>query len=372
LKRALRIVVVNVAVLGLILVVVEGLASYVLLARDVLTTRGLAERRHARYDPDLGWVNEPRVDIPDLYGPGIRFRTNGQGFRNDRDFDATVPPGKYRIICSGDSFTLGYGVDNDHAWCELLTTLDPRLETVNMGQGGYGVDQAYLWYKRDGAALSTHVHLLAFVTEDFRRMQSDEFLGFGKPVLALEHDALAVKNVPVPKRAYNLSWLVQNTDNVRRLRTVDLAHRFAARTHGRGRSETAAPEAEARTRDVLRAIFADLERHHEERGAELALVYLPTLEDLTAAPPEAWLDFVRQSSQALDIPFIDVVSALRASAHEDPASLFLAPGELVYPGAAGHLSDRGNEVVARVILSGMMSDRTLATVLRYDGGKEAP
>jgi hypothetical protein len=201
----LKVIGINVAVLGMLLVGVEGLASFALLARDMRKTSGLAERRHTKYDSDLGWVNGPGVHITDMYGPGVYLRTNAQGFRNDHDVDPAVPAGKFRVICSGDSFTLGFGVDNDHTWCHLLSVLDPRIEAVNMGQGGYGVDQAYLWYKRDGAKLATNLHLLAFVTEDFPRMQSDKFLGFGKPTLALEHDSLVVKNVPVPTRAYNLA-----------------------------------------------------------------------------------------------------------------------------------------------------------------------
>jgi hypothetical protein len=126
----------NIVVFGLILVVVEGFASYMLAVRDIMTAYPLAERRHTKYDPELGWVNEASVHIPDMYGPGIYLRTNSEGFRNNHDFDTAVPNGKYRIVCSGDSFTLGYGVDNDHTWCHRLTALDPRLETVNMGQGG--------------------------------------------------------------------------------------------------------------------------------------------------------------------------------------------------------------------------------------------
>ena len=51
-----------------------------------------------------------------------------------------MPPGKTRIICSGDSFTLGFGVDNEHTWPQQLAARNANLETVNMGQGGYGAD----------------------------------------------------------------------------------------------------------------------------------------------------------------------------------------------------------------------------------------
>ena len=44
--------------------------------------------------------------------------------------------------------------------------LDPRFESVNMRQGGYGLDQAYLWYQRDGTRLAHDVHIFAFIFDD--------------------------------------------------------------------------------------------------------------------------------------------------------------------------------------------------------------
>ena len=120
-----------------------------------------------------------------MYGPGILLKTNPQGFRADHDTASASARRDVRVICSGDSFTLGYGVDNDHAWCQRLAAIDPRLETVNMGQGGYGIDQAYLWFARDGDSLEPrHPRVRA----DHRRLPSHaaaSFLGHGKPVLDL-------------------------------------------------------------------------------------------------------------------------------------------------------------------------------------------
>jgi hypothetical protein len=196
-KRLAELVAVEIVIFGLVLFIIEGVASYALFVRDVMTTTSLAERRRTKYDAELGWVNEPNVYIRDMYGPQVYLRTNAQRFRNNHDISTRVVDGKARVVCSGASFTLGYGVDNAHTWCELLSVLNPRLETVNMGQGGYGVDQTYLWYKCDAAKLEHQVQLLAFITDDFYRVLSDSFFGYGKPVLAIENDRLVVKNVPV-------------------------------------------------------------------------------------------------------------------------------------------------------------------------------
>src|SRR5258708_34500200 len=86
--RYFFLVIGNIVIFGLMLVVVEGLASYTLAIRDFATTYPLAERRrlairdlattyplaegqHTKYDPDLGWVNEANVHIRDMYGPGV-------------------------------------------------------------------------------------------------------------------------------------------------------------------------------------------------------------------------------------------------------------------------------------------------------------
>ncbi len=116
----------------------EGLCSLGLLSWDLVfrSKRPVAERVHTDYDEELGWVNRPSVQIKDLYGPGRTLTINAQGFRATRDYPVEVPEGKVRILASGDSFTLGYGVGDADTWCAALERTDPRLEIVNMGQGG--------------------------------------------------------------------------------------------------------------------------------------------------------------------------------------------------------------------------------------------
>ena len=79
---------------------------------------------------------------------------------------------------------------------------------MNLGQGGYGTDQAYLRFLRDTKNLAHQVQVFAFINDDFRRMQSDKFLGFNKPVLTLVNGVLTVGNVPVPKTGTRYPWLI--------------------------------------------------------------------------------------------------------------------------------------------------------------------
>ncbi len=175
-RRVVRLGAINVAAVVVLLVAFEGTAGYLMVIRQEVPAEA-AERRHVVYDPELGWVNDRNVRLDDVYTPGIGLRTNSQGFRSAADFSPDVPPGKIRLICSGDSFTLGFGVGDRDTWCDILTRIDTRLETINMGQAGYGLDQAYLWYRRDGLALDHQIHVLAFITDDFPRMQVTDFSG---------------------------------------------------------------------------------------------------------------------------------------------------------------------------------------------------
>ena len=124
------------------------------------------------------------------------FKPLSYQYEGRRETEEKVPPGKTRIVCSGDSFTLGYGVADTEAYPQQLESLDARLDVVNMGQGGYGVDQAYLWYERD-ATFEHDIQVFAFITADLRRMRSSQFFGYAKPLLKLEDGVLVPSNTPL-------------------------------------------------------------------------------------------------------------------------------------------------------------------------------
>src|SRR5579864_3719422 len=129
---------------------VEGAASVLMSIRSGRHALRMLEESHAQYDPVLGWSHRPNLRLADLYGKGASFTTNARGFRALEEYGATIPAGKTRIICLGDSFTMGFGVADDQTYPAQMQALCPAVQTVDMGQGGYGVDQDYLWYKRDG------------------------------------------------------------------------------------------------------------------------------------------------------------------------------------------------------------------------------
>ncbi len=335
------------AAMGMALALIEGLASLLLFARSLAVEwrHPLAERSHDRYDPELGWVNRPSVSLPDLYGPGLSLHTNAQGFRGREDVAAAVPPGQHRAICSGDSFTLGFGVADDQTWCHLLRTLVPGLETVNMGQGGYGVDQAYLWYKRDGIGLAHDVQILAFIPGDIDRLEKTEFYGYGKPRLALRGGKLVIENVPVPPRSYWAPVITENLPLLEQLRSVQLLRGLARRLLP-SPEKAATPET---TLQVALAVFDDLEKINRHKGSTLLVVRLPEQEDYPAWSANAPVARLEEALAQRGIQVVDLVGPLRALPASVVPSLFIAEGQLAVPHAAGHYTAAGNEFVARAL-----------------------
>jgi hypothetical protein len=346
-----RLVAVNVLILVVLLVLVEGVASYILLAHDLIALYVPPYRRHTTYDPELGWVDKPNVHISDLYGPGLSFTTNSAGFRNKREFAVRIPANTTRVVCTGDSFTLGVGVDDDQTWCHLLTTLEPHPEAVNMGQPGYGADQAYLLYKRVGSQLEHNVHLFALIGPDIDRMLSAQFQGYDKPLIDLEHGSLALRNVPVPRRSYVFPWLTDHKAILNALRAAQLARllRHAAGAQEPMASEfTNEREGSGKTRAILHLILLDLKRLNRERGSELIIVFLPALSDFQPGAPGVWSALIREESRATDVPLIDVLKRLQEMPQADALKMFILPGKGTYPGV-NHLNENGNAFVAQVI-----------------------
>jgi len=119
------------------------------------------------FDPDLGWRPTPdRVRRDD----GVIYRNNHQGLRADREYDQTPPLGVQRIAAFGDSFTYCAEVTQDDCWVAGLERAWAHTEFLNFGVPGYGPDQAWLRYQRDGRPLQPCAVLIGYYVEDIDRV----------------------------------------------------------------------------------------------------------------------------------------------------------------------------------------------------------
>jgi hypothetical protein len=345
----------------LVLVAVEGIASWIGFALAV--PEGILppepERLHMRYDPELGWAHVPNTRLDDFYGPGRNLTINTQGFRGTHSYEPQPPEGHLRAICSGDSFTLGVGVNDSDTWCAQLEALEPRLETLNLGQGGYGLDQAYLWYRRDGVAFDTDVLIFAFVREDFSRMESDTFRHYGKPLLRSDSEGhLEVRNVPVPNSSAQIPWLVRNAQLFEQLRIVQLAEPALRALERRESPELTVGELS----DLVGNVFAALQRLSDEQGSTLVLVYLPTREDYDN-PGDLWRQRVAREARRHGIVFVDLVEQQKRLSRSEVAELYLPGTSPESRGANAPFSESGNAWVAESVRATLRGVPELAEAL---------
>ena len=348
--RALRLpIIAALAAIGLLFAVValvEGTASLALFVRAMRQAH-FVEEHFTERDTLLGWINIPNASKPNLFGPGRSLRINGQRFRHAGDLAAMPPAGKKRVVCSGDSFTLGYGVDDSKTWCALLAADEPSLETVNMGQAGYGIDQAYLWYVRDGLPLHPQVHVFALITDDFRRMQTDRFGGVPKPRLALDSRGLHTVGVPVPNPGLG-PFTMRLLTTIRTLRAFELFQHFSPSGGAKSGSAASASAASA-TWDVARAVLRDLAVRDSAGGAKLIVVYLPTIDEFKGKGSDKWRRSIQDAAKQDNYEFLDFVEELRRVSPDSVDGLFIPRGQLAFRGAAGHYTEAGNVWVEKLL-----------------------
>lgn len=72
-------------------------------------------------------------------GRTATYQSNSQGFRSSREFDENFD-GR-RIAFLGDSFTFGWGVEENETFAALLESKLEHTRSYNFGIRGFGVDQ---------------------------------------------------------------------------------------------------------------------------------------------------------------------------------------------------------------------------------------
>lgn len=160
-----------------------------------------------QYDPQIGqrYVPNVRARIPFEQG-GYYVRTNSEGFRSDIEFRRRRG-GRPRILFFGDSFTAGFGVNNEQRFTDIIGhMLD--AEVYNYGLTGSGTDQQLLVYERFAHDVEADLMVFCVMVENIERILSshhrtiDRYSGnyiyVPKPYFQLENGRLQLYHSPVP------------------------------------------------------------------------------------------------------------------------------------------------------------------------------
>lgn len=166
-----------------------------------------------RHDSEIGWLHEPGSEgVLEREEFSHHVRINGLGWR-DRERTLEKPPGTFRILTLGDSFTWGHGVEDGEIFTLLAEGLLPGVEVVNLGLSASSTDQQWIILRRFGLAYHPDLVLVMLSRNDFMGNTEDRAGLYHKPRYTLGPDGrLLLENVPVPR----YSSLERLNDRLRR------------------------------------------------------------------------------------------------------------------------------------------------------------
>ncbi len=106
---------------------------------------------------------------------GTELRINSQGLRNP-EVPYKKPRGRYRVLVAGDSFTLGWGVEEGRTFTRILEKkaqerCGPNIDFINAGIGNYNTEQITAALLLDGLRYSPDLILYGFYWNDAESAQ---------------------------------------------------------------------------------------------------------------------------------------------------------------------------------------------------------
>jgi HEAT repeat protein/lysophospholipase L1-like esterase len=248
--------------------------------RPLADTRGL--------DWDTEWNGDFYVVKSEAVGWPVQD-VNADGLR-DRHHPIEKPPHTFRLVCLGDSVTLGYGFPREEAWPQALQRMadarGPGLEAFNVALLGWSTRQERYAYERIARRYRPDAVVLAVVLNDLEDL----------------HNNLS-RPPPLLVELFKRSALVRRVVDAegREIRSIDELYRQ--------------PEP-AKVSSAFQKMFAELRALADDvrqDGARLAVMVLPDADQVAPSPPppipETRIDdFLR----AEGVPVIDVQPGLRA------------------------------------------------------------
>lgn len=318
------------------------------LARQLLTRR---QRRYSENAP----AELPRGEVDLVKG---LYSSSVEGIRSPRAGMAlaSVPAKHRRIAIVGDSFTFGLEVRYEETWGhQLEVALGPEYQVLNFGVDGYGVDQAYLRYRRDVLSWHPDTVILGVINDDFKRTMGvygflsfpEWVIPFPKPRFVIRGHALETLNVPLAKPAdlfakgsirdlpfIEYDWSFQQLEWERRFYHHAYSVRLLLSRYPRRPTpgRTVSDEAMKAVNGGLLRSFVKAAR---EQGSTPIVVFFPSMEDLM---PESRgrMGIAAEVLRAEGIPYLDMTDCV---SDVNPAERF----------AILHYSRIANVAVARCL-----------------------
>lgn len=215
--------------------------------------------RYVVHDPLLGWRYRPLARARHVTADfDVEVAIGALGFREPRSMPARAP----QILLLGDSLAFGWGVEAGETAASRLEE-ELGVSVWNLGVSGYGTDQQLLLLRERAfaagldAPLAPRLVLSLHCPNDVEEVARPVVYGQAKPCFEGSPEELVLANTPVPR-----SWLA---------RVSQLYASLGRRLAEAGQRPLSA-EAVERAREVVVALYRQMEAEARELGAALVVV----------------------------------------------------------------------------------------------------
>jgi len=141
------------------------LAACELVVRAFVTVRNVGPS-FTMYSSVYGKRLRPSISVTRITPEfTMRLSTNAQGFRQPD----VVPPGSHPVLFLGDSFTMGYGVDDGDDFVALIRKAQPHTNgpLLNAGMGANGNGRWLKFLTLEGPRYAPRLVILQVMENDF-------------------------------------------------------------------------------------------------------------------------------------------------------------------------------------------------------------
>jgi len=283
-------------------------------------------------DPALYWTLKPnqncftKVDHKPAH-------VNSHGTRGP-EFQMAKPPNTFRILSLGDSRTFGWGLTEGETYSGRLQGLvqesmgtGKRVEVINAGVNAWSYPQMLVYFRERALQFQPDVVIVgdANLWTQFSEKNSPEFV---KKFMR----SVRLKNLLRRFAIYHYVIEIKLRDFYSRHRSKFIPID--------PKQDSLFKEQQQKDPDaVFRTALEGLSSEALTHGVKPVLLYLPTLDALSASNETPILRVKREISRRLNLPLVDVSENVRPEAK----SLYLEADPV-------HYNARGNEIIARQLL----------------------
>lgn len=253
------------------------------------------------------------------------FRINSQGFRDDREFSYDKSEGVLRVLVLGDSFTIGYEVQQDETFSAVLeSTLRGNgiaAEVINAGMSGNSTAEELIFFEQEGRKYEPDVVILAFYRNDLGDNVRTNLFGLEKGELVersrIYLPAIGVRNFLNSSGIYR--WLSENSYLHNYLSNVATlaVKRWVLVKRGGDQAPSTDPSGTLGSKEMLAArLLERLYRATRNSGASLIVLDIPFQKHEQmhpSLPPE----FLSDQFKFFDA-YVSGVQILKAYVREGP------------------------------------------------------